>query len=462
MALQAQQPEGGIQHLTSLQQLVRDALFAPDHIFTSGVADKAGMCLLDFLSCAFESAHLLWSQQAAKVALPLENGSVIIGDSKLAAMDDAAFTNAVRGHGLVREDMHAGSIAHLGVVVWPTLLALAETGEFDGERLIRAAVIGYETGGRIGRVLMTPEVARLFRPTGLVGPLAAVMAGAILLGLDEDTTVSALALAANCSSGLNEWPHNGADEMYFHPGFVVRNALQCLRLAQAGVDASASILAGTAGLFAAFGRLKHSEPVRLFPDGDVEILHVFNKQVPACNFAQSPCQAALKALKQSGRAATEITAITVDTYDAALNYPGCAHTGPFARPLQAKMSIPFGVAAALSAGEIAESNYARLNDPDIARLIAAMTFSIDDRINAAFPARQGVRVTLTFTDGVQAVAGLDDIEFADSALITRRFLEAAGGALGTDTANDINQRISNLQQQESTGDIIRLCRTGAV
>ena len=91
-----------------------------------------------------------------------------------------------------------------------------------------------------------------------------------------------------------------------------------------------------------------------------------------------------------------------------------------------------------------------------------MTFSIDDRINGAFPARQGARVTLTFTDGVQAVAGLDDIEFADNALITRRFLEAAGGALGTDTANDINQRISNLQQQESTGDIIRLCRTGAV
>jgi len=32
------------------------------------------------------------------------------------------------GHGLVREDMHAGSISHHGVVVWPTLLPLARSG----------------------------------------------------------------------------------------------------------------------------------------------------------------------------------------------------------------------------------------------------------------------------------------------------------------------------------------------
>jgi 2-methylcitrate dehydratase PrpD len=461
MAERAIQQKGSNQHLTTLQMLVHDALSVPAGVFTPAVADKAAMCLLDFLSCAFESAHLPWSQQAAKIALPLADGSVIIGDHTLRAMDDAAFANAVRGHGLVREDMHAGSIAHLGVVVWPVLMALAGTRPISGERLIRAAVTGYEAGGRVGRVLMTPEVARLFRPTGLVGPLAAVMAGAILLELDEATTVSALALAANCSSGLNEWPHNGADEMYFHPGFVSRNALMCLRLAQAGADASASILEGPAGLFAAFGRLRHDAPIRLFPEGDAEIMHVFNKQVPACNFAQSPCQAALRALKQSGRESGAIKAVRVDTYDAALNYPGCAHTGPFARPLQAKMSIPFGVASALTTGEIAESNYARLDDPEIARLIAAMRFNIDEAINAAFPARQGTRVTLEFTDGDSTSVALDDIEFADKSLIERRFLEAAGQTLGEATAEAIRNRVNSLPRQSDSGSIIRLCRTGA-
>lgn len=33
---------------------------------------------------------------------------------------------AVIGHGLVREDMHSGSISHLGIVVLPTLLSLAQ------------------------------------------------------------------------------------------------------------------------------------------------------------------------------------------------------------------------------------------------------------------------------------------------------------------------------------------------
>ena len=44
-----------------------------------------------------------------------------------------------------------------------------------------AAVVGYEAGGRIGRALIDAELARLFRPTGLVGPIAAALAAAALL-----------------------------------------------------------------------------------------------------------------------------------------------------------------------------------------------------------------------------------------------------------------------------------------
>ena len=74
------------------------------------------------------------------------------------------------GHGLVREDMHAASICHHGVVIWPTLLALAQRTPSSGAALLVAAVVGYEAGGRIGRALMTADLARLYRPTGLVSP----------------------------------------------------------------------------------------------------------------------------------------------------------------------------------------------------------------------------------------------------------------------------------------------------
>ena len=39
-----------------------------------------------------------------------------------------------------------------------------------------------------------------------------------------------------------------------------------------------------------------------------------------------------------------------------MRYPGCDFAGPFQRALQAKMSIQFGVAAALQRKAIAEEN----------------------------------------------------------------------------------------------------------
>lgn len=422
---------------------------------------KAQLCLVDFLSCAFEAADLPWSQQAASVAAPY-GASTIIGEAQATTPDDAAFANAVRGHGLVREDMHTGSISHLGVVIWPTLLALAETQPISGSDFLRAAIIGYEVGGRLGRKVMTPEVARLFRPTGLVGPYAAAIAGAVALGLGEEETIAALALAGNCSAGLNEWPHNGADEMYFHPGFAARNAIQSIRLAQAGARGSKSIIDGPAGMMAAYARMQLDGPIVLFPDGAAEILEVFNKQVPACNFAQSPCQAAVAALGKADVPSAKITGIKIDTYDAALNYPGCAHMGPYQTPLQAKMSIAFGVAAALVRGEIAEANYARLEDPEILRLVGETSFTIDPSLNAAFPQKQGTRVTLILNDGRTVEHAMDNIAYADAALIHERFEGAVKQRLGAEKCDAILSGIERIAALADCAAIIGNCGVGAI
>ncbi len=438
-----------------LRRMVDEAAaFGPDRL-TPGIRAKARLCLLDFLSCALEAAPLPWSRQAAAVAAPGDAATILGGGRSTA--EDAAFANAVAGHGLVREDMHAPSIAHLGVVVWPTLLALAEGRAVNGLALIRAAALGYEIGGRLGRVVITPEVARLFRPTGIVGPYAAALAGAALLGLDAEATCGALGLAANGSAGLNEWPRHGADEMYFHPGFAARNALRSLALAQAGARASPTIVEGPAGTVAAYARQAAPERIALFPGGAAEILAVFNKPVPACNFAQSPCQAALAALRQARATGDEVAAVRVDTYAAALGYPGCAHPGPFATPLQAKMSIVFGVAAALARGEIAEANYARLDDPEIRRLAGVTELRLDPVLDAAFPAKQGTRVTLRLKDGRETARAMDDVAFADAALVEARFRAAATQTLGPERAAAILADVAALDALPDAGRIARAC-----
>ncbi len=150
--------------------------------------------------------------------------ATVIGTPVTPSPAEAAFANATLGHGLVREDMHTGAVSHLGVVIFPTLLALAQRQRASGRDFILGAVCGYEIGAAVGRAIMDQEMVRRFRPTGITGPLAGAIAGSRLLALDEDASVSALGFAANATGGLNEWPYCGGDEMFFHPG--IRGA-QC-------------------------------------------------------------------------------------------------------------------------------------------------------------------------------------------------------------------------------------------
>ncbi|WP_025037875.1 MmgE/PrpD family protein [Bradyrhizobium sp. DOA9] len=438
------------------RQMARSALAVDLGDFGPEIVAKAKLCLLDFLSCAFEAGQHPWSRQA--IAIAQGGGSAtIIGTTRLSSPADAAFVNAVMGHGLVREDMHAASIAHHGVVIWPTLLALSEQSQLHGSRLLAAAIIGYETGARIGRALLTSDLARLYRPTGLVAPLGAALAGSFALNLSEDAATTAIAIAANTSSGLNEWPHAGGSDMYFHPGFAASNAIKAVGLAAAGAFGSETILEGEAGLFAAYRRQAAPDGIALFPNGECEIMAVYNKPVPACNFAQTAAQAALRVAHELA-GTDEIDRVVVRAPDAAVRYPGCDSMGPYRNALQAKMSIPFSVAATLARGEVEEENYAELDDAEINRLVAITDLKADPAFTAAFPGKQGADVTVHLRSGRTIRHALPDVIAATPSEIRVRFRAAAARILGTDRAHRLEQIIDDCEQLGNAGDVAAQCR----
>jgi 2-methylcitrate dehydratase PrpD len=419
----------------------------------SGAAcDKLKICLLDYLACAFEARDLPWSRQALATVSKVTSGASIVGSDVTASAADAAFANATLGHGLVREDMHAGSIAHHGVVIWPVLLALAQGSAVSGAKLLTAAAIGYEVGGRLGRALFRADLARLFRPTGILGPVAGAVAGSRLLSLEENASVSALALAANTSSGLNQWPHDGGSDMYFHPGFAARSSITAIKLAQAGAYGSELILEGEAGLFAAFGRAHAPKAIELFPNGQEEILSVYNKPVPACNFAQTACQAAIRVAEEID-SIDAIESIVVHLPEAAIRYPGCDFAGPFDRSLQAKMSIQYGVAAALVRKTVDEDSFRRLDDPSVLRLARMIRLAPDKDFTAAFPAAQGAEVEVGLSVGARISRRIPDVIAATESEIRNRFRTAAGAVLGHDRADAIEQAVDRLERANNAGRI---------
>ncbi len=398
------------------------------------VLAKSALCLTDFFSGAFEAAPLEWSQQAASIGVPLANGAALIAAKGMYVPSDAAFANAVAAHGLVREDMHTGSVSHLGVVIWPALLAAAAqvNTPISGRDFLTAGIAGYEVGGRIGASIMTPELGRLFRPTGIAGPFASAVACGVLKGLNAPQMQCALGIAANSTAGFNEWPHSGGSEMYFHAGLAARNGMTAAQLAATGAFTAPTILEGEAGLFRSVGRVAPPEDIPLFPEGDHVIMSVFHKQAPACNYAQTPCQAALAAALKFDGPSQQISAIKVRITDAARLYPGCDHTGPYQTVLQAKMSIQYSVATAIAGREIAEANYARIGEAEIERLIGLVELIVDPAHTTAYPAKQGASVDIHTSNGAVFSATLDDIQKAGPAEIEARFARSASDWLGAD------------------------------
>jgi 2-methylcitrate dehydratase PrpD len=422
------------------------------------VVEKVKICVMDFLSAACESLDLPWSLQALGIAGQGSGSAAIIGSHPRVPAGDAAFVNGILGHGLVREDMHTGSVSHLGVVVFPTLMALASETSASGRDLITAAVCGYEVGAQIGRALMTPENVRQYRPTGICGPPGAALAGARLLGLDENASVSALAFGANVAAGLNEWPRSGGDEMFFHVGFAARNAVLSAQLAQAGATCSETSLDGVAGLFRALHSQDRADMVKPFASG-YEILAVFHKAAPACNYAQTAAQAALALsdeLRQRSLDTTGIESIRVRSTSAAIAYPGCNHAGPFLKTLQAKMSIQYCVAATLYRGEIAEANYRMLEHSEINRLAGLTTLESDSELTASYPALQGSEVILTLRDGSRFSRRLPDVIPATPSEIRARFLRAAEPVVGREQAQMLEAVIDGLEFQPSAARLAEL------
>jgi 2-methylcitrate dehydratase PrpD len=421
------------------------------------VVEKVKIAFIDVLSAAFESLDLPWGCQATQIAARNPGGkATVIGAPFRTSASEAAFVNAVLGHGLVREDMHTGSVSHLGVVIYPALLALAESRPVTGRDFIVATVCGYEMGAAVGRAVMDQEVVRVYRPTGICGPIGGAVAGSRLLGLSEDATVSAVGFAANTTVGLNEWPAVGADEMFFQVGFAARNAVASVELAELGAFASETSLDGKAGLFAALRRSDRVSTVKPFSGGTWEIMSVFHKAAPACNYAQTPCQAALAVALEDDVDSSDIAKIHVKCTTAAVNYPGCNHAGPFERILQAKMSIHFCVAATLARRCIEEQNYRMLTDPEITRLASATTVEADAALTANYPKMQGAEVIVTLRNGETRQRSLCDLIPATPDQIRARFRVAAEKTLGPKVTGAIEESIDGLENQKDVAAIVRL------
>src|SRR5580693_8427367 len=173
----------------------------------ASVRDRAKHLVLDGIGCALVGAQLPVSRIGVEGVTALEGAgdSVLIGwDGRATSATSAAMVNSSFIQGFELDDYHPLAPLHSNSLVLPAMLAAApRVGRVSGERFLLGAILGYETGPRVGQALGGLDMLSRGWHSGVVfGPLAAAAAAGTLYGLDAAGFEDAFGMAATQSCGL--------------------------------------------------------------------------------------------------------------------------------------------------------------------------------------------------------------------------------------------------------------------
>jgi len=114
----------------------------------------------------------------------------------------AALANGTQVQGFELDDVHRQGVLHVGAVVLPALIAVAELRRMIGKEFLASAVAGYEIGPRVGLCMGQEHIGQGWHSGATLGVFSAASGAARGLALDADRTVHALGIAGTQASGL--------------------------------------------------------------------------------------------------------------------------------------------------------------------------------------------------------------------------------------------------------------------
>src|SRR3984893_16321154 len=204
----------------------------------STVREHAKYLLLDGIACALVGAQLPVSRKGVEAVTALDNAgaSLLIGwDGRATSAPSAAMLNSSFIQGFELDDYHPLAPLHSNCLVMPAMLAATpQMGRVSGARFLLGAILGYETGPRVGQALGGLEMISRGWHSGVVfGTLSAAASAGTLYGLDAAGFEDALGMAATQSCGLMSAQFESMVKRMQH-GFASRNGLTAAALAASG------------------------------------------------------------------------------------------------------------------------------------------------------------------------------------------------------------------------------------
>lgn len=399
---------------TLTEQLVDFILSTNFEALPTGLPERMEAYVLDFIGVTLVGMEQTSSQIMQRTVLA-EGGhaqATVMGTGRVASMSAAALINGTAAHAIEMDDDHRLGTVHVGAVVIPAALAVAEATGCSGQTFIRAITMGYEVMCRVGEALLGRQFYAGFHPTSSCGVFGAAVAAGVILGLDRAQFVNALGIAGTQSFGLGEWRADGSWIKRFHPGRAAQSGVLAARLAKEGFTGPATILEGKNGYLQAFSFEKtwdESLIVRDLGKHYTALLTAF-KPYPGCRFAHTALDLGYDFHHKGQISPDQIEQINVRIYKTdILNY---AHRP--ASAVIAQFCVPYLLATMLLKGKVTLQDLTPegITDPAILKLSDKIQVEEDPEFTAAYPERYITDVAIRLQTGT-VVSHQSDIPRGD-------------------------------------------------
>lgn len=295
------------------QELVNFVVKTEYEDLPQSVIHESKRILLDAVGCALAGLSSDKGKVAVKLATRMAGPpeSTIIGLGEKVSSCAASFANGELINAL---DWDAALAGHNVASVVPALLALAESGQASGKRLILAIALGIELAVRLGQAVShTIEVVKegpdkgkaYFPPVYGFGHyvLPGSLAAGKILNLDQERMSHAMGIAGYICPvpPFSKWARTLPLSMtkYSVTGWISQAEVTSALLAEAGYTGDPTVLDGEYG-FGRFYHLARWEPDTLTQKLGEQwhMLGICYKEYPCCRFFHSGLDCFMKIIEE--------------------------------------------------------------------------------------------------------------------------------------------------------------------
>ncbi len=429
------------------------------------VRERIKLLILDALGCALYGAHLEWCRilQQTLAKLDRDGSCAVWGTRQRLSAPHAALVNGTQVQGFELDDVHRAGVLHVGAVVLPALIAIAELRRnLNGREFLTAAVAGYEIGPRVGLCMGPEHIGQGWHSGATLGVFSAAAGAARGLGLDAGKTVHALGIGGTQAAGLMAAQY-GAMVKRMHAGRSSQSGLYGALLAERGFTGIENVLESPYGGFCTtFSRSTNRFNLAELTAGFGEVWQTLGVALKfyACVGSNHTTLDALRELQGRRRfGASDVERITVFASQVTMDHVGWKY-----RPqglTSAQLNLPFCVATLLLEGDCFVEQFSDAIVADPARMALAEKVDVrhDDAITAKGATfRHMVRVEVALKNGERLECARESARgseknFASTADIVKKFDKLAGHALPQTRAEALRDAVLGL---ESLGDAGRL------